>query len=634
MRPKNGPYAMTKHASIDGNDPNAAGATTAAGAAVVGLFAFIYALSVFFWLVKTLSAWLSGRGWHGSPPSDPVLLLRTAVEHPTGLPEASRDPALPSGPGWLDDVLTALAMLLFAGLAGIGIWFWLNWRRRRGFRLFRLGYASGHEIRGMLGKAAVLRKAHSVRPSTKGKKGLKPRDVGFFLGRDIRSRQSLFASVEDVFIILAPPRQGKDVHFCTPFTIDAPGACIVTSTRADAFTNTYTMRKQFGDIHVFDPNGLINWPEQLRWSPINGCHEPMAAANRSTSLILGSGLEIVGESALFIASAITVMRCYLHAAALGRRTLRDVVRWTSQPTNPEPIRILRAEENAGRAAEGWASELESLSTRDGRMRGAVWANVAQALTCFSDPAVLEACSPGPDETFDLATFLSGRNTLYILGKEKKNGSIAPVVTALMEDLFDETRRIAGRMLSGRIDPPLTVELNEAAHIAPLPSLPSYMGDSGGFSIALHVYLQSLSQARSRWGEHEAMIMWDNAAVRIIMGGAGNVDDLEDISRLMGEADEVRSTVSSGPGGRRVSESTAPRRVLSSEEIRTLKFGSALVVARAARPVEVRLTPWWKRSDVDQIAAGKAATERRIIEYTRIDSGAANEGGPAAVTEAS
>jgi hypothetical protein len=262
-----------------------------------------------------------------------------------------------------------------------------------------------------------------------------------------------------------------------------------------------------------------------------------------------------------------VLRCYLHAAAVGNKTMRDILRWSTQPQSPEPVQLLRRAEYAGAEAKGWAAALEAAAQSEPMHRGSVWATLTQALNCFSDPGVLEAVSPGPDDAFDMAQFLAGRNTLYILGKERKSGSVAPVVSAMLEDMFDEIRKIASRMPGSRLDPPLTVELNEAAHIAPLPSLPAYMGDSGGFSIALHVYLQSLSQARSRWGVHEAMIMWDNAAIRVIMGGAGNVEDLE------------------------------------------------VVVARAARPVEVQLTPWWERKDGNEIGAGKARTEKKVLEYS-------------------
>ena len=490
--------------------------------------------------------------------------------------------------------------------------FGMNWRRRRQSRTFRLGFASGDEIREMLSAAAIIKKAPSVRPSYRGRSNIDPRDVGFYLGRDTRSRQELWASVEDVFIVLAPPRQGKDVHFCAPYTIDAPGACIVTSTRADAFSNTYTMRRKMGEVYVFDPTGLTNWPEQLRWSPVNGCEDPTIAVARANAFVMSSGLEIAGEAAFFVSAAVTVLQTYLHAAALGKLTLKDVIRWSTQSSNPEPWTILRRLEPSGYAAAGWASRLETLASGDNPLvRDYVWSMLVQSMSCFSNPKIVEACSPPPSEQFDLRKFLSGRNTLYILGKDKKAGSIAPLVTAMMEDILDEARRIAAGMPGSRLDPALTVELNEAAHIAPMPNLPAYMGDSGGNSIALHVYLQSLSQARAKWGEHEAMIMWDNAATRVIMGGAGNVEDLEDIARLMGEV-RIESDVDDLFQGRR--NPNAKRHVLSPDEVRTLKFGTAVVVGRAARPVEVNLTPWWKRKDGKEIAAGKAEVEKLIVKY--------------------
>lgn len=581
-------------------------------AAAVGVFLAFVALLL--WFAGQAAALLSGAGWPDSSPADLVGIVRRLVENGGDVADAWPAGAV-VGPVWL----TWTIFLVFLGVIGFAavpiVRFALNWRRRREMRIFRLGFASGNEIRRTLSAKAVLNKASNVRPSYKGRKDAEPKDVGFYLGRDIRSQQHIYASVEDVFIVLAPPRQGKDVHFCAPFTIDAPGPCIVTSTRADAFTNTYAMRSKLGRVYVFDPNGMTHWPERLRWSPIRGCENPLIASNRAAAMINGAGLEVEGNAAYFILGATTILRCLLHAAALGDRTIRDVTNWCVQQVNPEPVAILRRAEDAGTAAPGWASTLEATVGGEPGHRSIMFAVATQALGCFADPGVMDACSPGVDDRFDLKEFLAGPNTLYVLGKEKKTGSVAPVVTAMLEDLFDGARKVASRMPGSRLDPPLTVELNEAAHIAPLPNLPGYMGDSGGFSISLHVYLQSLSQARSRWGEHEAMIMWDNAAVRVIMGGAGNVNDLEDISRLIGEAEEKRSTVTRGNAGQSVSTERQKRRVLTADEIRTLPFGRAVVVARAARPVEVKLLPWWKRKDGDQIGAGKAETEKRVLEYT-------------------
>jgi type IV secretion system protein VirD4 len=585
-----------------------------------GLACVAYALSFLVWLAGQLSGFLVGNGWPDSGPGDVFSMALDLVSNPT-----SRRAAWPQsaqadlGPAWLHVMLALILFVPVGVLIKYAVQFRLNWRRRREFRLFRLGFASGYEVRKHLGRKAVLAKAKSVRPSVAGQRNLKPTDVGFHLGRDKRSRTDLYASVEDVMIVLAPPRQGKDVHFCTPYTIDAPGPCIVTSTRSDAFTNTRGMRAEKGNIFVFDPNDMTGWHERLRWSPIRGCEKPLAAQNRAAALMAGSGLTAEGEFAFFYVMASNILRGFLHAAALGGKSIRDIQRWVNQQVSPEPIEILHAFEASGHAAPGWAANLESLSiAAEPRRRGNAFANVALALGCFADPKVMDACSPGPDEQFDIAGFLSGQNTLYVLGKSAKDGSVAGLVTAMMEDLFDAARGIASGMPGSRLDPPLTVELNEAAHIAPMPNLPEYMGDSGGFSIALHVYLQSLSQARAKWGEHEAMIMWDNAAVRVIMGGAGNVNDLEDISRIMGEYEAEKTSTTTG-GKKTETTSTSARRVLSAEEIRTLKFGTAVVVARASRPVEVELTPWWKRKDGGKIAGYKKDVEQTIMANRKRDA---------------
>ncbi|MEV0136559.1 hypothetical protein AB0H83_50065, partial [Dactylosporangium sp. NPDC050688] len=74
----------------------------------------------------------------------------------------------------------------------------------------------------------------------------------------------------------------------------------------------------------------------------------------------------------------------------------------------------------------------------------------------------------------------------------------------------------------------------------------------------------------------------------------NASDLADMSKLLGE--------------------TEGRPVLSVDEIRTLKFGQAVMIAGSSRPIEARLTPFWKRRDGKQIMRGRQETEQHIKKY--------------------
>ncbi|MEU4824142.1 TraM recognition domain-containing protein [Actinomadura sp. NPDC023710] len=548
------------------------------------------ASSFLTWLAGQLSGVLSGGGWPDSSPTDCLRITYNLLRHPND-PRSAWPPAAAAALGSAPIFFALLAVMLLATALGayILIRLLLNWRRHRTFRRLRLGFASGWEVRKLLSARTVQSKAAQVRPSTQSlpSRSVKPEQVGFYIGRDIRSRRKLYASLEDTAIVVAAPRQGKDVHFVTPFTIDAPGPCIVTSSRRETFINTAMVRAQFGEVYVFDPYNWTGWPNRMRWSPLQGCEDPNVCAVRSGTLVQSSGFDIGHEGGSTLSGIVTIIRCLLHAGAIGRLNFREVMRWIYEANGEEALEILRQGEREGRTAPGYPGALEFSMRNE-----SLWSGVIQVMSCFSQPEVLDDCTPDPGEEFDFKKFLQGRNTLYFVSKKQSDwGGIAPIVTTIIEQYFRSARGTAMKNPTGRLDPPLTIELNQVADICPLGGLATYMGESGGYSISLHVYLTSLAEARRVWGSDGAASLWDNATVKIISGGSGTAKDLSDLSDLVGKHDG--------------------KQILSPEELRTMPFGRAAVVAGTARPVEMWLTPWWKRKDRDAIARGKAAAEAMI-----------------------
>lgn len=105
-------------------------------------------------------------------------------------------------------------------------------------------------------------------------------------------------------------------------------------------------------------------------------------------------------------------------------------------------------------------------------------------------------------------------------------------------------------------------------------------------------LQSLAQARNKWGDHAASTIWDASIVKVILGGASASRDLQELSVLIGERDERSDTTSIGDYGQRsLQRSTRRVSVLPPERIRTLPFGTGLVLLRSAPPMVTRLRPW-------------------------------------------
>ncbi len=432
-------------------------------------------------------------------------------------------------------------------------------------------------------------------------------EVGIALGSDTASGAQLWGSLEDSYLVVGPPRVGKDVSLIVPTVAALPGPVAVASNRPDTLAATLGPRQgRAGPLFAFDPQHQLPAAlvEPLRWSPVRGCEQPATAILRGRALAAGAGTVTVrtGEAEFWETQTAAVLRCYLHAAAVGGRGAAELLRWSQAPATPEPVRLLHAH---GRVP-AWADELAAQMAAELRLRDNVWSGVRRALDCLADPAVLDACDPAPGDELDPEAFLACGGTLYLLGSTGAQASVASLITALVEDLVDAAGRIADRSPGGRLDPPLGLVLNEAANLCPLPSLPTLLTSGGGRGITTMVVLQSLGQARHRWGEAAADAMWDGATAKLVFGGLAQADDLARISRLAGEFDEPTHTRSRGAGGDSVSTGMRRVPVLGVEELRSMAAGRAALFYRHLPPIVTRLTPWWDLPIATTVRKGQAA----------------------------
>lgn len=411
-------------------------------------------------------------------------------------------------------------------------------------------------------------------------------------------------------MVIGPPRSGKGLHLVIPAILDAPGAVVCTSTRPDNLTATMRARAKVGPVAIFDPQHLAEGlPSGMRWSPIRGCESPQTAMIRATGLAAGTGLSSGGvdSGGFWEGKTRSALQALLHAAAIDQRTPAELFRWTLDPVAAaDAVAILNA---APTAATGWAESLQAMIDSDPRTRDSIWQGVSLALGSLADPRVLDAVSPGPGESFDPETFIRERGTLFLLATGSGAGASAALVAALVEDLIETARRMAARSPGARLDPPLLLALDEIANLSPLPSLPTLMAEGGGSGITTMPVLQSLSQARDRWNEHQASAIWDAAIVKVILGGASGSRDLQDISNLIGERDETTDSVTLGDHGSRSNQRSIRRvPILPPDRIRRLPFGTGIVLLRSAPPIITDLHAWPSRPDARQLTADRTGIE--------------------------
>lgn len=491
---------------------------------------------------------------------------------------------------------------LFALIALLVALMWTGWvlvargRHRSAHNPSRIqGTATGRDIDDIASERALLRRGHTLRPSLPRPAA---RDVGYLLGKS--HGRGIWASVEDSILVIGPPRSGKGLHLVVNAILDAPGAVVTTSTRPDNLTATIQARRAVGPVAVFDPQrltaGLTDARDVgVRWSPIRGCEDPLTAMIRATGLASSTGLSAGGTESggFWEGRARAVIQALLHAAALDRLPTRVLFEWSLSATAAmDAVGILASH---GGAAPGWAYSLHGMIHSDPRTRDSIWMAVSQALASLADPKVLDAVSPSPGDEFDPTHFLANNGTLYLLATGAGAGAAWPLVAAFMEDLTETARHLAAASPGTRLDPPLLLALDEIGNLAPLPSLPILMAEGGGTGITTMPVLQSLSQARAKWGEHAASTIWDASIVKVILGGASASKDLQELSVLIGERDDPNDTITINENGARsIQRSTRRRHIMPPEQIRMLPFGTGLVLLRSAPPIVARLRSWRMR----------------------------------------
>ncbi len=409
------------------------------------------------------------------------------------------------------------------------------------------------------------------------------------LGIDVATGAKLFAKSEDYILAVGVPRVGKGEGFVIPSVLRHKGPAVVTATRHDTYMDTAGVRARVGPVFVFDPQGLVPDAEKLRWNPVKGCEVPQKAILRARGFagFAGVGPAVDGGGAYWEQVAASIIRSYLHAAALEGLGVEQLLDWSRHPGAREPVRILSRHPGAAR---GWDEDLAASTEVEPRHRDSIWATVRRAFDCFADPAVLDATRVDHD-TFDPAAFLVGNGTIYLMGSPGAQHSVAPIVAALIEDVVDTARHQAAASTTRRLESGLVLMLDECANIAPLGDLPKLVAELGGLGITTAVILQSVASARTIWGEAGERALRDLANITLVWGGQKDVAFLEEISRLAGEHDEPVETVTRNETG--TSSSWTPRRmpVLPVGDIANLAPNHAVVVSPHLRPRITHLPSW-------------------------------------------
>ncbi len=424
-----------------------------------------------------------------------------------------------------------------------------------------------------------------------------PLGVGLYVGKS--SQGDLWASVEDSFVAIGPPRQGKSTGIVIPRLKEWPGAAVVTSVRNDVELATVEFRKtEERPVLSFDPEFRSDLP-RIRFSLVRGCDNPLVAQRRASLLLSQMSTSSGKENDFWSNSAQAVLRILLLAAAVTGVEFDTVMEWLKTPNKLVKEVTQTFAKYSKTVPKGWDEELKRIvgmqarETSEGILQTAV-----AALEAFVNPKLLEQLSPRgapkdpdaitKDEQTDLKEFLMNRGTLYITASENVQKAIAPVIVVLITEIIEAAKQIASKY--GRMDPPLLLALDEVANIAPIPNLAEIYSVAGGSGITMLSILQTTAQAKKRWGTDGFQALWGATTVRIILGGVTDMETLKEMAALAGTRTETQVSYSTSDQGSSTSTSTVEKERMKPEDFYSLSPGEAMVVGKGQPPIKVKTGP--------------------------------------------
>lgn len=428
---------------------------------------------------------------------------------------------------------------------------------------------------------------------------LDPQDFGYSLGTSQRPKGvELWSRADKACRVIGPMGSGKTLRFFAPTIRNWAGPVLATSTKPDLVELTLDARQRGGrPVMVFDPQNIAPSLPRFRWTPITGASETEVAMMRAKAFVAGSrtpgsAAQSSEGSAFYKGQASKILAAFFHAAALDGANLDWVLKWARKLTDPAPVGILNAHPGAG---PGWADMLRTATSGDSRTVGNTASTLDAALEPLMHRSVIRALQGGGEDPTDFHEFLDAEGTIYLLGKDSEVNSVAPLTTAIAEDLLDISEAHAITSPAGRLDPALLAALDEAPNIAPIPSLRQRVADGRGRGITVIYGLQGWASARARFGEDTANELASFTNHVVVFGGAKDPAFLKDMSDLCGQVERERSTrtTSGGDrGGHSTATHTALEPVLRGDEIRSLPEGHALVLADNLPPILTQLDGMW------------------------------------------
>ncbi|GAA4060698.1 type IV secretory system conjugative DNA transfer family protein [Actinomadura miaoliensis] len=579
------------------------------------LLAAIWALGFLAWVAGGLVALVTNGAWPGVSVTRSFLLLVSLVGHwdERALAWPVEDRSV-LGPDWMFWSLYAVLVAVSGTLGTLALG-WLRRtlaKRRRAWRV---------KVRqSQRDNSAIWARSEDVEGLTVDDRLKLSGRV--YLGEMVNDPSTRLATPKYTSIaVIAPTGSSKTVKYVVPTILTWPDAVFVTSTKNDIADLTLGWR---GDrlgrpVYVFDPAG--EWPEHQQkylaaWSPLMEIDD-FADADKVSQWL--------SEAAMANASMDPKVTYWVNLTqiALGpmlwiakkmNKNMQDVANWTGYMRFDE-IEALFDEYEAQIGDDPAAKTdlalarrgLAATAKRDKYTLPGILANADVILKPFTSPQMApttdirfdengQPYSPYGRKVLNITDVLEEGGTIYAISDEEEQEMLRPAFQCVAQCFLRACRKKQRRLGAGPLPNPPLLLLEEAANVAPLPTLDKMAATYRGYGIVIMSIWQDEAQVATLYDTRATTVL-GNHTTRVYLPGSSDDTTLDRLSRLIGDQSVAQRRLGySHSGGRNrimVHEGSEDVRLAPIDYLRTMPKDEAVILSGNLPPMKVSATPWFK-----------------------------------------
>ena len=228
-----------------------------------------------------------------------------------------------------------------------------------------------------------------------------------------------------------------------------------------------------------------------------------------------------------------------------------------------------------------ADQLEGVGRRDERNRETTVMSALNLLRAYRYPQLAAAIGAEltPGRLLDGAA-----NTIYVVAAGHDQELLRPVILALLAATY-ETRRRSRARRHGPLQPRLLILMDEAANIAPVRNLASWLSQCGDHGIVIATIWQSIAQIDQRYGRAARDAICAASTAQLFIPPLAEPTSAGYLCELLGEEPVANAS------GQTLT--VAHSKAGPAPWLRQIPRGRAILIYRDLPPAVVRAPGWFE-----------------------------------------